>query len=309
MWTEIALKDGAVWLDVVAPTDADLKKLSTTYQLHPTSVEDCLDPEHLPKIERFQDYTFFIFRTYDEECSSDADSIQEMTRKVAIFVGDKVVLSLHRKDQRFIEQLREKVKTQAGISTAKQVLSDLMVESVMSFEKPIDQAFLQLESLETRVFKSSSAATSFLEESYYLKRTTSIIRRLVRLSLDVQHRAGHIMGESPFLQDAREEAERIYFYADELVESVTDLVSLHMSVEGKKSNDAGLRTNEVMRFLTVFSALFLPLNFIASVYGMNFHHMPELDQPYGYFVVLGLMLTVGISIFLYFRRKGWLRRD
>lgn len=309
MWTEIALKDGAVWLDVVAPTEADLKKLSTTYQLHPTSVEDCLDPEHLPKIERFQDYTFFILRTYDEECLADADSIQELTRKVAIFVGEKVILSLHRKDQKFIGLLREKLKSQDGSVSAKQVLSDLMVEAVMSFEKPIDQAFVQLENLETRVFKSGAIAGSFLEESYYLKRTTSIIRRLVRLSLDVQHRAVHIMGESPFLQDAREEAERIYFYADELVEGVTDLVSLHMSVEGKKSNDAGLRTNEVMRFLTVFSALFLPLNFIASVYGMNFQHMPELGHPYGYFAVLSLMAFVGASIFLYFRRKGWLRRD
>jgi magnesium transporter len=117
------------------------------------------------------------------------------------------------------------------------------------------------------------------------------------------------MGESPFLQDAREEAERIYFYADELVESITDLVTLHVSVESKSANESGLRTNEVMRFLTVFSALFLPLNFIASVYGMNFHHMPELDHPYGYYFVLTLMSIVGASIFLYFRRKGWLRRD
>lgn len=309
MWTEIALKDGATWLDVVEPTSEDLRKLSVTYQLHPTSIEDCLDPEHLPKIEKFQNFTFFILRSYDDDCSAEADSIQEMTRKIAIFVSDNVVLSIHRKDQKFISVLRDKFKQSADSATVKQVLSDLMVETVMSFEKPIDNAFLQLETLETRVFRGGAHTHSFLEDSYYLKRVSSIIRRLIRLSIDVQNRAVHIMGESPFLQDAREEAERIYFYSDELVESITDLVTLHMSVESKKSNESGLRTNEVMRFLTVFSALFLPLNFIASVYGMNFRFMPELHHPFGYYAVLGLMALVGSTIFLYFRHKGWLRRD
>lgn len=309
MWTEIALKDQALWLDVVEPSPEDLHKLSSKYSLHQTSVEDCLDPEHLPKIERFQNFTFLILRAYDQNCPAGADSIQEMTRKVAIFVGEKVILSLHRKDQPFLAQLRDKFKALGDQATVKQVLSDLMVETVMTFEKPVDQAFVNLENLETGVFRSGKQAQDFLEDAYYLKRTASIIRRLIRLSLDVQNRAVHVMGESPFFQDAREEAERLYFYADELVESITDLVDLHVSVETKRANESGLKTNEVMRFLTVFSALFLPLNFIASVYGMNFEHMPELSHPYGYYTVLSLMILLGGGIFVWFYGKGWLKRQ
>ena len=89
-------------------------------------------------------------------------------------------------------------------------------------------------------------------------------------------------------------------FFDELMESVNSLLNLHLSM-------ASHRTNEVVRVLTIFSVFLLPLSLIASVYGMNFEHMPELKWTYGYPMVIGIMLAVTLGIFLWFRRKGWLK--
>ena len=97
-----------------------------------------------------------------------------------------------------------------------------------------------------------------------------------------------------------EEADRLQTWADELLESATHLMNLELNV-------ASQRTNEVMRVLTVFSAFFLPLTFIAGVYGMNFRRMPELEHRLGYPLVLSAMLLTVLGIWAWFRRKGWLR--
>lgn len=103
----------------------------------------------------------------------------------------------------------------------------------------------------------------------------------------------------PAFQDLKENAEGYYFWADQLHEEVTNLLSMHVAM-------ASQRTNDVMRVLTVFSAFFLPLTFIVGVYGMNFTHMPELEQRWGYPAVLAVMIGVCVAIFAWFRRNGWL---
>jgi len=102
------------------------------------------------------------------------------------------------------------------------------------------------------------------------------------------------------MQDLRENAESMHFYADEMLEEVNNLLQMQLSI-------AAHRTNDVMRILTVFSAFFLPLTFIVGVYGMNFQHMPELPLVWGYPLVWGIMLSVVAGIWLWFRRRGWLR--
>jgi magnesium transporter len=92
----------------------------------------------------------------------------------------------------------------------------------------------------------------------------------------------------------------MHFYADELLDDVNNLLSMHIAL-------AAHRTNEVVRVLTIFSVFFLPLTFIVGVYGMNFRFMPELQHPWGYPVVLGAMGIVTLAIYLWFRSRGWLR--
>jgi magnesium transporter len=105
----------------------------------------------------------------------------------------------------------------------------------------------------------------------------------------------------PVYQDLKENAESYHFWADQLHEDLIALLGIHVTL-------ASHRTNEVMRVLTVFSAFFLPLTFIVGIYGMNFEAMPELRSKYGYPAVLLIMLGVSTAIFIWFRRRVWLRR-
>ena len=105
--------------------------------------------------------------------------------------------------------------------------------------------------------------------------------------------------QAPRLQDLKENAEGLYFAADELLEDVNNLVNLQLSL-------AAHQTNEVMRVLTVFSVFFMPLTFLVGIYGMNFEFMPELKHPWGYPGVLSLMLVTSLAIYAWFKRRGWL---
>jgi magnesium transporter len=105
---------------------------------------------------------------------------------------------------------------------------------------------------------------------------------------------------APLFQDLRENAESMYSYAEELIEDVNSLLSIQLAL-------AQHRTSEVVRVLTVFSVFFLPLTFIVGIYGMNFDFMPELRQRWGYPGVMAGMALVTLTIYLWFRRRGWLR--
>jgi len=104
---------------------------------------------------------------------------------------------------------------------------------------------------------------------------------------------------APLFQDLRENLSTMVFMTDELLEDATSLLNLQISLASQK-------TNEVMRILTVFSVFFMPLNFIAGLYGMNFQNMPELSHPFGYYGVLTLMATTTLLIAMWFYRRGWL---
>lgn len=300
------------WLDISHPTPEGLERMAKTYELHPTSVQDCLEPEHLPKHEVIYDVSFVVLRAYDQEAPPEADTVQELTRKIAIFYSDQFVLTVHRKDQPFIEALQQKWMKRAQYDssvTPEHILGDLILEVVKSYEQPVFQCVKSLEQFEMEIFGAGTHKKFRLQNGYFLKRKVSVFKRMLRATLDPLNR---IMAKAeadlqPHFQNSKDFIDDNYFYADEIAESMSSLLNLHISLASQKTNEASRRTNEVMRVLTIFSCFFLPINFIASIYGMNFEFMPETKWPYGYAFALGLMATVVITIFLWFRRRGWLK--
>lgn len=276
--------------------------MAREYGLHPTSVYDCLEPEHLPKFERIGEVTFMITRAFDEACSADADTVQELTRKVAVFASERFLITIHRKDQPFLARAREKWAP-AGPAEVKSplfVLVDVLRQVLLSYEKPLDAATLAFEDFETRIFRHESASL-IIHDIYFLKRKASVFKRMLHLTHDFLPKLGSGAPENaPLVQDLKEEAEHLSFYADELLENVNGLLNLHISL-------ASHRTNEVVRLLTVISLFFLPLTFIVGIYGMNFDYMPELRLPWGYLAVWLGMIGVCLGIFLWVRGRGWLR--
>ncbi len=301
--TVLTSKAGLIWLDVVNPTPEELDGIAVKYGLHATSVLDCLDPEHLPKYERIGETSFIIARAYDELSDPSAESIQQLTRKIAAFYGDKFLITIHRKDLPFLSQLRDSHVQRARVREVRlsYIITDLINAVVSSYEKPLDEAETTTEQFEVNLFDPKQADPP-LQRIHILKRRVNLIKRLLWQTVGVVHKmAPGFERNAPLFQDAAENAESYHFYADELLDEVNNLLSIHLAMASHK-------TNEVMRVLTVFSAFFLPLTFIVGVYGMNFDVMPELHSRIGYPVVMSMMLAVSAVIFVWFRRRGWLRR-
>jgi magnesium transporter len=140
-----------------------------------------------------------------------------------------------------------------------------------------------------------------LREIHVLKRQVTLIKRLLWRTLDVVQRLSPASGRGATLyRDVEENVESYHFYADELLDDANTILNLQLAL-------AAHRTGEVMRILTVFSVFFLPLTFLVGVYGMNFEFMPELHSRWGYPTVLAAMALIVIAIYLWFRRRGWLR--
>jgi magnesium transporter len=296
---------GLTWVDVVDPSPSELTEIAQLYGLHATSVRDCLDPEHLPKYERFSDHSFIIIRVFDVESAPDCATVHEMTRKVAIFAGSAFIVTIHRKALPFLTAVMEAWKSSdpadgGSERSSQRLVLDLIDKGLDTYEPPLERIEVGLDEIEAALFENRHDTDDLLS-LYVLRRRATLVKRMLWRSLETIKQWGNPAdAPSPHYQDVRETTEALHFYADELVESVTNLTNLQLAL-------GSLKTNQVMRILTVFSAFFLPLTFIVGVYGMNFDLMPELRSPLGYPMVLGFMAFVTLAIFLWFRKRGWLK--
>ncbi len=292
------------WIDVVDPGADELAALSAEYGIHPLAVQDCLDPGHLPKYEKIGPISFVILRAFDEKAAPGADSVHKITRKVALFFNDQLLITVHRAEQRFLEEL----KGEAASSPAKlKARCDQHVFAIAngvidSFWKPLEDAEARIAAIEKRQERPRNQL-SFVHEVFHLKRRINAIRSTSRHILETVRKltADGVasLPATPRLNDLRENAESLYFATDEMIEDVNSLLSLTLAV-------ADHETNQTTKVLTIFAAFFLPLTFIVGVYGMNFDVMPELRWRFGYALVLGVMAAVCVGIYLWFRRKGWM---
>jgi magnesium transporter len=291
-------------MDLVEPTREELDAVARRYGLPATAVQDCLDPEHLPKYERFDGTAFLILRAYDERCTADADTIQALTRKVAIFWGSELLLTIHRKDQPYLDAIMGQWKTRLpavedGATLAASLVVELAHAVVQSYEPPLVEAESRIDAFEAELLRQGQLAVS-LPGMYNIKRRVTLAARLL---LRTVHMSVRLPANGPrdgsLIQDLKENAESMHFYADELLQDVNNLLSMQLAL-------AAHRTNEVVKVLTVFSAFFLPLTFIVGVYGMNFEYMPELSLRVGYPAVLLFMFGLVTVIWIWFRRRGWM---
>jgi magnesium transporter len=292
------------WIDVVAPTPEELEALAAEHGIHPLAVQDCLEPRHLPKYERIGAITFVILRAYDDTAAPDADTVHELTRKVALFFNERLLITVHRAEQTFLEGLKADV---AGLGARTEPPCELHVLTIANgvidtFWNPLEEAEARIASIEERQERPRDSA-SFAHEVFHLKRRIGAIRSTSRHILETVKKltagSAEHMPASPRLNDLRENAESLYFATDEILEDANNLLSLTLAA-------ADHEANQVMKVLTIFAAFFMPLTFIVGVYGMNFDVMPELRWRLAYPTVLVGMALISLGVYLWFRRRGWM---
>lgn len=291
------------WIDVIDPTAEELTAIAQLHSLDETSLQDCLDSGNLPKHERLADVVFLILRFYGQESCENASTVRELTNKIAVFARQNIVLTIHKSEEPFLFQLKKKW-ARADFKKMKDIQLHLVVELAdavfMTYEHPLQITEDRLEEIEFEIL-GKNPERFVLQEAHYLKKRLTSFRKMLRMLMDVVHRLNdYPLHSAPLVQDLREEGERMYFYADQLFESVNQMINTYLSL-------ASHRANEIVRVLTLFSVFFMPLNFIAGVYGMNFKYMPELEMGYGYPAALLGMLAVTLGIYAWFHRRGWMK--
>ncbi len=301
----LADENNVVWLDFLVKNAEDLKfaeeVLLKIFKFHHLTVEDCREERNQPKVEEFPDYLFFIVHGI----KSETNTANFVTKELDGYLGNNFVVTYRNEDFRSIENVKRQIKISPRIFRrgAAYVLHQILDQIVDMYMPIVDDFDVVINELEDRVFLKETD-NEMLEEIMDLRRSVARLKRISSRQLDVLYRISH--GEFPqipenilpFYRDVHDHLLRISDLAESYRELVGSLFDIYFSVTANKTND-------VMKVLTIFSAIMLPLSLIAGIYGMNFQNMPELQSPYGYYIALGLMGVVALGLLIYFWRKGW----
>ena len=308
--TEISFEN-FIWQDITNPSKEVMEQVAVDLGLSKKLVLNCLDPDYLPHVETYgslENPVFFIvLRLMEPQTRMTADNVQELTTKVALFVGSSKVVSIHRLPLSEIGEIDQKVSAINKDELSKFHILSLFFEQVsLGFNQPLTDLEHKLEKFEERMFQTQKTK-SLLLEGYYIKRKASAFKKVMKLTVDalnkVMQKADCPLG---LMQQTKDRLERNLFYAEDVFENIQSLLNLHMSIEAQKTNEASFRTNEIMRVLTVLTIFFLPLNFLAGLFGMNFEHIPLLRHPGGFWYSLIAMLVISMGLLVYVLKKGWL---
>jgi magnesium transporter len=295
--------DTVSWLNIDGLHHVDvIQSAGKRFDLHPLLLEDILDTGQRPKMEEFDTCLFFIFRMLRHDPASDL----LISEQLSMVLSDSCLLTFQEQPGDVFEPVRSRIRKHKGRLRSSgpdylaYALMDTLVDNYIAIIEKLGES---IEDLEEEVLGDPGPAV--MEKINAFKREMNFLRKAIRpareMILKLAHGEYPMFREStrPFLKDLldlfTEAAESIDTYRDIL----SDMMNLYTSSISNKMND-------IMRVLTVFAALFIPLTFIAGVYGTNFDYLPELHYRYSYFIFLGAMAVIAIVLLIYFKRKKWL---
>jgi magnesium transporter len=303
------------WINVDGLGDlAILARLGERLGLHPLALEDVLNVPQRPKAERFEKHMFVVMRTMRLERPREAAAGAALAaapildEQISLFFGtDWVVTIQERADGDCFGGVREAVRQGRGRAreAGADYLAYLLIDAVVDAYFPVLDALAErMYALEEEALAARSPAVQTLLRLTNLRHDLVAVRRAVWPMREVatvlqREESGLISPETRvFLRDVYDHAVQALEIVESLRETAVSVMEVFLSVQNQ-------RLNEVMKVLTVIATIFIPLTFIASIYGMNFKHMPELDAWWGYPAVLGVMLLTGGGMIAFFRRRGW----
>jgi len=297
-------KDGKAitWLNIDGLQDIELfEDTGRLFSLHPLVLEDILNTDQRPKTEDYGDYIYFVLKNFYGKAGEDLLSDQ-----ISIILGKDFILSFQERESGIFTSIREKISKNKGRirKEGADYLAHAIIDSVVdNYFIVLENMEEQMEDLEDDVVKNPTSAT--LQMIHLLKRQLIILRKSLwplREAVSALQRL-----DSPLINKST-----VVYFKDiydhtiaiiDTVETFRDMLSGMLDIYLSTISN---RLNEVMKVLTIIATLFMPLTFIAGLYGMNFKYMPELEWRWGYFGVLGIMVIVVVFMLRYFKRKKWL---
>lgn len=284
-----------IWVDVQAPTDADLARLRSAFALNPLALDDVLEAGHWSRAEVYPEHAFITVRSF-----ARPETAEEFTERLSMFVFPEAVVTVSMNGTRALSSVWELANGRETVNSAQEVTYELLDHTADTFFTVADTLEAQSDALEERVFQASR--DNPVPDVFELKHLIGQARRLATDAREANALLGrHATGAPADLvryRDAQDSFTRAVSRLDSLREGLTSLLELHLNLQSQ-------RMNEVMRTLTAVSVIFLPLTFLAGVWGMNFEAMPELKSPLGYAFAWACFVGIGGALALYFKRRGW----
>ncbi|MEM7656018.1 MAG: magnesium/cobalt transporter CorA [Bacteroidota bacterium] len=294
---------GISWINVDGLHQPELiQQLGEVLHIHQLTREDILNPEQRPKAEEFDAYLLVVINMLYPDPSPKGIALEQ----ISFLLGPTFVISFQEHPADVFEEVRKRIRNPtARIHQHKaDYLLYLLMDAVIDhYYAVIDQIEDQVEELEEQIQQGLSAfdLTAIQQE----KRELIQLRKSVYPMREVLNHLTHpdrklIQPKTQrFFKDLQEKVHQVMEGIDTQRDLLSSLQDLHLALQGQKMN-------EIMKVLTIISTLFIPLTFLAGIYGMNFDYMPETKWEGGYFGVLGVMLIIGIALLIFFRRKKWL---
>jgi magnesium transporter len=288
------------WIDIFDMKPEDISEISEKYNINHLLLEDCIDPNHLPKFENLDGLKFFLTRLNTSTERLSLNTISDVSTKLGIFLRDNLIITVHRIENNAIKSIVSQIKNdKLPHANPYKIALELAKKIFASFDDENETMLEQMEKMENEIFTKNISNSAQLKRLYRFKRKVGLNLKVLNLSSEWVNSFDKTPLEEVEIKDLKDRYKDAISDFDHLTFQTTNLISLFLALSDQKAN-------QVMKTLAVYSVYFLPITFIAGVYGMNFNYMPELRQPYGYFAALGLMALIVITTFIYVRRRKWL---
>ncbi|WP_436883809.1 magnesium/cobalt transporter CorA [Mammaliicoccus sciuri] len=285
-----------IWVDLNEPTKEESEILVDYFDFHPLSVEDATQVQQRPKFKQYDDYQFIVFHALDLKTLE--------SEELDIFIGDDFIVTFHRERYEEIDTIKRKLFNETiEINEPKDILLNILDDIV-------DNYFPFIYDIEDKVFNFEDrhnldiTTKTLIDDTFDLRQELLIIKRTVQPMKDLVYR----MREGKVLHLNEQQFLYITHINDHLMKQMEMVDSSREMTSDIRDNYISLNSfkmNNIMKILTIYSVVFMPLTLIAGIYGMNFTNMPELEWHSGYYIVLIVMAVIAIIMLIVFKKKRW----
>ena len=287
------------WIDVTAPTDEDLRFLHERYHINYLLLEDTIDPNHLPKFEEVGDVKFFLARESTDLERRTVNNISDISSKLGIFLLPKLIITTHRSKSKSIYEVCDELKKENPENISRDHLAlRLALKIIKTFDDESRNLLEIMDAIENEIFLKNTSQSNQIRRLYKLKRKSGLNTRILNISGEWISKFKTLDLEEVEVMDLLDKQKDVIADFDHVNAQTLNLISMFLALSDQKAN-------QLMKLLAIYSVYFLPITFIAGVYGMNFDNMPELHHKNGYYFTLGLMVLIVVITFIYTRRKKW----
>ena len=279
------------WVDFEEPTPEEAEELRN-FSFHPLAIKDCYYYNHKPKLDYYDDHHFLMLHA--------VDPISCKASEVGLFVSESYVVTFHYRKHAELTTAWEKVQTDPDLQ--KRGVYGITYKIL---DKLVDNYFPCIQNIEEQLIMFDQEPDLFIKEVFHIRKQLLNLRATIFPMRDLLYR---ILYAQHFLsKEERHYYHHIYDHLVKLSSMIDSSASLASDIRDHYLSITSSKLNKNMMTLTVVSIIFMPLTFIAGIYGMNFKNMPELDWEYGYFGALGFMLILGIGLYWFFKHNGYIK--